>query len=122
MEEFAKRSSQSNVNDGHLRQSVHHAVSTEHAGDTPRSHLELPAPILVGAMLLGGVLAKNDDDDLTFASLAILFLLYAFHVAGEYVSARRRRNASRLDRQIQPANNAVPVAPVGTRRTTSPVE
>jgi hypothetical protein len=99
VDEFTKRSTQSNVNDGgRLKRSVHHAVSTEHAADNPRSYLELPAPILVGAMLLGGVLAKNDDDDLTFASLAILFLLYAFHVAGEYVSTQRRRRASRSDR------------------------
>jgi hypothetical protein len=98
VEEFTKRSSQSNVNDsGRLKQPLHHAVSDEHAADTPRSYLELPAPVLVGAMLLGGVLAKNDDDDLTFASFAILFLLYAFHVVGEYVSVQRRRHASRSD-------------------------
>lgn len=95
MEEFTKRSSQSNVNDSLLRQSVHYAASTEHTADNPRSYLELPGPILVGAMLLGGVLAKNDDDDLTFASFAILLLLYAFHVVGEYVSAQRGRHASR---------------------------
>jgi hypothetical protein len=99
VEEFTKRSTQSNVNDGgRLKRSVHNAVSTQHAVDTPRSYLELPAPILVGAMILGGVLAKNDDDDLTFTSLVILFLLYAFHVAGRYVSAQRRRRGSRSDR------------------------
>jgi glycerol uptake facilitator-like aquaporin len=99
VEEFAQRSTQSNVNDGgRLKRSVHHAASTERAVDSPRSYLELPAPVLVGAMLLGGVLAKNDDDDLTFASLAILFLLYAFHVAGKYVSEQRRRRALRPER------------------------
>jgi hypothetical protein len=98
VEEFTKRSSQSNVNDsGRLKRPVHHALLEKHAASTPRSYLELPAPVLIGAMLLGGVLAKNDDDDLTFASFAILFLLYAFHVAGEYVSAKRRRHASRSD-------------------------
>jgi hypothetical protein len=97
VQEFAKRSTQSNVNYGAcLKRSLHPGVSPEHAAHTARSYLELPAPVLVGAMLLGGVLAKNDDDDLTFASLAILFLLYAFHVAGEYLSAQRRR-ASRSD-------------------------
>jgi hypothetical protein len=96
VKEFTQRSTQSNVNDGgRLKRSVHHAVPTQHA--VGRSYLELPAPVLVGAMLLGGVLAKNDDDDLTFTSLAILFLLYAFHVAGRYVSAQRRRRASRSD-------------------------
>jgi hypothetical protein len=98
VEEFTKRSSQSNVNDAHrLKRSNHHAVSEGQVADTQRSYLELPAPVLVGALLLGGVLAKNDDDDLTFASLAILFLLYAFHVVGEYVLAQRRRHDSRSD-------------------------
>jgi hypothetical protein len=92
VEEFAKHSTQSR-----LKRSVHQSVSTKHAADTPRSYFDLPAPVLVGAMLLGGVLAKNDDDDLTFASLAIVFLLYAFHVVGEYVSAQRRRQASQSD-------------------------
>jgi len=98
VEAFTKRSSESNVNDsGRFKRPVHYALSEEHAGSTPRSYLELPAPVLIGAMMLGGVLAKNDDDDLTFASFAILFLLYAFHVIGEYVSAKKRRHASRPD-------------------------
>lgn len=111
MEEFTKRSNQSNVNDsGRLKRSIHPVLSEEQVADTQRSYLELPAPVLVGALLLGGVLAKNDDDDLTFASLAILFLLYAFHIVREYVSAHRRRYTSRSDEpggRIQPPDNAM---------------
>lgn len=96
MEQFSNRSSQSNVNDsGHLKRFVHHAE--EHVAATQRSYFELPAPVVVGALLLGGVVAKNDDKDLTFATFAIFFLLYAFHVVREYVSARRRQHATRSD-------------------------
>jgi hypothetical protein len=94
VEKFEKRSDRSRVNEsGGLTGSVRRVVSEEHVAGTQRSYFELPAPVLVGILLLGALLAKNDDDDLTFAGMSVLFLLYGFHIAAGYVSTRWSEHA-----------------------------
>jgi hypothetical protein len=104
--EFEKRSDRSRVNksDG-LKGPVRHVVSEEHAVRTQASYFELPAPVLVGLFLLGAVLAKNDDDDLTFAGMSVLFLLYGFHIAAGYVSARWSGSAPQSNQSDGGANS-----------------
>jgi hypothetical protein len=107
VEEFEKRSDRSHVkeSDG-LKRSVRHLVSAERAAGIQRSYFELPAPVLVGVLLLGAVLAKNDDDDLTFAGMSVLFLFYGFHIIAGYVSARWREHAPQSNQPDGGANSS----------------
>jgi hypothetical protein len=107
VEELEKRSDRSRVNESDgLKGSVRHVVSEEHAVCTQTSYLELPAAVLVGILLLGAVLAKNDDDDLTFAGMSVLFLLYGFHIAAGYVSARWSGRAPQSNQSDGGANSS----------------